>query len=98
MKILNSLQWIVFCLAALPAAAFAFLTVGESAEVVPTNVYRLGAGAQMRLSNGSGANVVGSFDMAANEEASYRLQMGFGETDFFVVNGSINSFIVKSLS
>jgi hypothetical protein len=64
--------------------AFAFLTVGESAEVVPMNIYRLGGGAQMRLSNGSGANIVGGFDMAASEEASYRLQMGFGETDFFV--------------
>jgi hypothetical protein len=44
----------------------------------------VGVGAQIRLSNGNGANATGSFDAAINEDSSYRLNMGFGETDFFV--------------
>ena len=62
----------------------AFLTLAETGEIIPMDTYRVGVGGQIRLSDGNGANAVGNFDAAINEESSYRLNMGFGETDFFI--------------
>lgn len=72
----------------LSSNAMAFLTVQESNEIAPLGKYKLGIEPQIKTSNGSGANFSGFFDAPINEEASVRVQLGTGDTDFYT-GGSI---------
>lgn len=62
---------------------FAFMTVQESNEITPTGQFKLGFEPQARLSDGSGFNFAGFFDLPVNEEMSARAHLGSGDTDFF---------------
>lgn len=63
--------------------SFALLEVGESNEILPVGHYRVGSDLQLKVSDGSGANVSGFFDYPINEESSARGLVGFGETNFY---------------
>jgi len=61
----------------------AFLTIGESGDMVEANHYRLGLEPQLRISNGSGGNLGIYVDGAINDEWNWRAEMGTGDTDFW---------------
>lgn len=69
-------------------SSFAFLTVQESNDIAAVGKYKLGIEPQIKTSNGNGANFTGFFDAAINEEASVRVHLGTGDTDFYT-GGSI---------
>lgn len=72
----------------LPLTSHAYLTVGESADVTPQGILKIGIEPQIRMSEGSGANLTGFVDGAVSEDLSYRVQLGAGETDL-VFGGSM---------
>lgn len=74
-------------LTSLSIPAQAFLAIGESADVTPAGTLKLGLEPQIRLSEGSGANMSVFIDGGINEEMSYRALLGAGETDL-VLAGS----------
>lgn len=63
------------------SSSLAYLTVGESADVTPKGVYKLGVEPQVRLSEGSGANLSVFVDSGIQEDLSWRVSLGTGETD-----------------
>lgn len=69
-------------------SANAFLTIGESADVTPMGTLKIGVEPQIRLSEGSGANMSVFVDGALREDLSYRALLGAGETDL-VLAGSM---------
>jgi hypothetical protein len=71
----------LFLAIAVPAEAF--LTIGESGELTPVGTYKIGVEPQIRISNGSGANIGAMIDTGINDEWSWRVQLGTGETDFW---------------
>lgn len=62
-------------------SANAFLTIGESTDVTPKGTLKLGIEPQIRLSEGSGANLSVFLDGGIQEDLSWRAQLGAGETD-----------------
>lgn len=62
-------------------SAGAFLSIGESADVTPEGTLKLGLEPQIRLSEGSGANMSVFIDGGIREDMSYRALLGAGETD-----------------
>lgn len=74
-------------LSLLAAPAHAYLAIGESADVTPAGTLKLGIEPQIRLSEGSGANVSVFIDGGLREDMSYRALLGAGETDL-VIAGS----------
>ncbi len=67
----------------LTSRSHAYLTVGESAEVNPTHIYKAGIEPQIRLSDGGGLNLTGFFDRVINDSSSFRVHAGVGDTDFY---------------
>ena len=64
-------------------SAHSYLTVAETGELVPEGQYLLGLSPQIKLSDGNGVNLAGFFDSSVRQDASVRLHVGVGETDFF---------------
>ncbi len=62
--------------------AQAFLTIGESGEVVPANHYQVGAEPQLLLNRGGGFNFNGFIDANINDSTSARWVLGGGAVDF----------------
>lgn len=73
-------------LIALPS--WAYLTVGESADVTPKDILKIGIEPQIRMSEGSGTNLSFFLDSGLRDDLSWRALIGTGETDL-VVDGSI---------
>ncbi len=63
--------------------SLAYMTTLESGHIEPVGTHRAGLMGQIRLTEGSGANVGGTFDSSLNETSSMRVQVGGGETPFF---------------
>lgn len=61
--------------------AFAYLTIGESLDITPAGIMKIGVEPQIRLSEGSGANVNFFIDKAIQDDLSWRALIGAGETD-----------------
>ncbi|MFZ4403500.1 MAG: hypothetical protein ACOYOK_05300 [Pseudobdellovibrionaceae bacterium] len=66
------------------SSAFAYLTVGESAEVLPQGQYQFGGELQALTNEGGGLNVSGFFDAPIDESTSGRVSLGVGAVDFAV--------------
>ena len=64
-------------------SAWAFLTIGESGDLTPVGVFKLGVEPQFKLSDGSGGNMGVFVDSGLNDEWSWRAQLGTGDTDFW---------------
>lgn len=73
----------LFSLFLLSNPAHAIMTVQESAEITPLGNYKVGIAPQGITSDGGGFNLAGFFDAPINDQASYRLHLGTGKTDFF---------------
>ncbi|AZZ36598.1 hypothetical protein CIK05_07280 [Bdellovibrio sp. qaytius] len=61
----------------------AFLTVNETAEILPENYYRLGVAPQLLVSDGGGFNLGFFADTHIDDDLDARITIGGGETDFW---------------
>lgn len=62
----------------------AYLTVGETAELLPPNFYLLGLEPQAVISEGGGFNMGAFFDSHIAESINGRISIGGGSNDFWV--------------
>jgi len=82
----NFTAFIALLLITMPAQAI--MTVQESAEITPQGNYKIGIEPQVITSTGGGFNTTGFFDAPINEQASYRIHLGTGDTDVYA-GGSV---------
>ena len=61
----------------------AFLTVNETAEILPDNFFKIGVAPQAILSSGGGFNIGAFVDAHLDDDVDGRITAGGGETDFF---------------
>lgn len=61
----------------------AFLTINETAEILPENYYRLGVAPQLIVSEGGGFNAGFFAEMHIDSDMDARITAGGGETDFW---------------
>lgn len=66
----------------------AYLSLKETAELLPDGIFKLGVAPQLKLSDGSGFNVGAYFDTSLSEDMNGRVEIGGGETDFWTA-GSV---------
>ena len=75
---------LVFLIALLAChTASAYLSVGETAEILPEGFYKLGLQPQLILSDSSGFNMGVYFDTYLAESLNGRIEIGGGKTDFW---------------
>ena len=63
-------------------SAFGFLTINETAEILPENFYKIGIAPQLFISDGGGFNVDVYADMHLFDDVDGRITFGMGEIDF----------------
>lgn len=63
--------------------AWAYLTINESAEILPKGYYSVGVEPQLNTSENSGLNLGVFVDAPLTEAAQARLSLGTGVTDFW---------------
>lgn len=74
-------KYFVLCLF-LTSTAHAYLSIGESAEVLPSNLMQVGLEPQILLNRESGPNFDIFFDLPVNDSTSARFLIGAGSIDF----------------
>jgi hypothetical protein len=89
MKKNNAFKWVqvisIFATAFLLSRySHAFLTLNETAEILPENYYRLGVTPQLIVSSGGGFNAGFFADAHVHDDIDARITAGGGETDFWV--------------
>lgn len=67
----------------LSQTATAYLSVGETAEILPEGFYKLGLQPQLILSDSSGFNMGVYFDTYLADSLNGRVEIGAGKTDFW---------------
>lgn len=65
-------------------SAQAYLTVGETAELLPPNYYLIGLEPQAVISEGGGFNLGAYFDSHVMQDVNGRIKIGAGSNDFWV--------------
>ncbi len=63
-------------------SAYSFLTINETAEILPENFYKIGIAPQLLISDGGGFNVDVYADMHLFDDVDGRITIGMGNTDF----------------
>lgn len=61
----------------------AYLSLNETAELLPEGLFKLGVAPQLKLSDGTGLNVGAYFDTYLAPEINGRVEIGGGKTDFW---------------
>jgi hypothetical protein len=61
----------------------AYLTINETAEILPDNFYKIGIAPQLIISDGGGFNVGVFADMHLFDDVDGRITFGSGKTDFW---------------
>lgn len=69
------------------STAAAYLTLGESGDLTPDGILKLGFEPQLRISEGGAANFSVFLDKAFKEDMTWRASLGTGETDLFLGAG-----------
>lgn len=64
-------------------SAQAYLTVNETAEIMPDNFYKIGVAPQLLVSDGGGINVGVYADTHLFDDVDGRITFGGGKTDFW---------------
>ncbi|HPI40836.1 MAG TPA: hypothetical protein PLJ21_08515 [Pseudobdellovibrionaceae bacterium] len=64
------------------SSAQAYLTVGESAEILPASEYRFGFEPQLFLNEGGGGNLGAFFESQVSDSSSTRVGLSTGKVDF----------------
>ena len=67
----------------LSRTSLAYLTIGETAEILPAGFYKLGVQPQLILSEGGGLNVGAYFDTYLADSLNGRVELGGGKTAFW---------------
>lgn len=67
----------------LSRSSFAYLSINETAELMPDGYYKLGVAPQLMLSDGGGLNFGAFFDTYIADDINGRVQIGAGKTDFW---------------
>lgn len=67
----------------LSRTSLAYLTVGETAEVLPEGYYKFGLEPQLIVSDGSGFNLGAFFDTHIENGIDGRIEIGGGSTEFW---------------
>ncbi len=65
-------------------ASAAYLSIGESGELIPQGTYQLGAAPQLVTNGDGGFNIAAFLDAAWTDSLSSRFVLGSGEVDFYV--------------
>ncbi len=65
------------------SSSFAYLTVNETAEIMPENFYKVGVAPQLIISDGGGFNLGVFADMHLFDDTDGRITLGGGKTDFW---------------
>lgn len=73
-----------FLIIYLPGAYGAYLSLGESGELIPAGTYQVGAAPQLVTNDDGGFNISAFLDAAWTDSLSSRFLLGAGEIDFFV--------------
>ncbi len=66
----------------------AYLSVGETAEILPAGFYKLGLQPQLIVSDSGGLNIGAYFDTYLGDSLNGRVEIGGGKTDFWTA-GSV---------
>lgn len=82
------LAFVFGALLCLSSQSFAFMEFAESGDMTPKGTLKVGAGPQIRMSDGSGVNVTGYLESGFRDDLSWRVHLGAGETDFYA-GGSV---------
>jgi hypothetical protein len=61
----------------------AYMTVNETAEILPEGFFKFGVAPQLKLSDDSGLNVGVYFDSNLIDDINFRVELGGGKTDFW---------------
>ena len=83
-----AIGFIFFTAFILSRPSHAYLSVNETAELLPEGYYKFGVAPQLRLSEGGGLNVGAYFDSYIAEDFNGRFELGSGKTDFWT-QGSV---------
>lgn len=73
---------IILALALLSPSAFAYYSTWDTGDVLKAGHYESSLEAQFVTTDGSGANLVGRFDMPVQDDSSARVMLGAGTVDF----------------
>lgn len=73
---------ILFLLFFTSAISHGFMTVAETANIIPTNTYRVGFEPQVLTNQGGGINATVFLDRGVNESTMGRVYLGAGAQDF----------------
>jgi hypothetical protein len=65
------------------SSSLAYLTINETAEIMPENFYKIGVAPQLIISDGGGFNVGVFADMHLFDDTDGRITLGGGKTDFW---------------
>ncbi len=68
--------------------SYAYLSLNETAELLPAGLFKLGVAPQLKLSDGSGFNIGVYADANMTDDTNVRFEIGGGETDFWTM-GSV---------
>lgn len=63
-------------------SAYSYLTIHETAEIMPDNFYKIGIAPQLLISDGGGLNVDVYADAHLFDDVDGRMTIGSGKTDF----------------
>jgi hypothetical protein len=72
----------IFCTLSVNSA-FSYLTINETAEIMPDNFYKVGIAPQLLISDGGGINLGVFADMHLFDDVDGRATFGGGKTDFW---------------
>lgn len=64
-------------------SAYSYLTINETAEIMPDNFYKVGVAPQLIISDGGGINVSVFADAHLFDDVDGRITFGGGKTDFW---------------
>lgn len=67
----------------LTPSTYAFMSLNESAEILPDNYFNIGVAPQVYLSNGGGSDVSVFIDSHLFDNTDGRITLGSGDTDFW---------------
>lgn len=82
MSSIRNLTLSFFILVLTSPAAFAYMSITESTEIVPENTHQFGLEPQFFMGGASGVNFNAFLDSGVNESSSYRVGLSAGTIDF----------------
>lgn len=76
-------SFVLILLALMSHQAHAYLEFAESGDVTPRGTWKVGAGPQIKMSDGSGVNISTYLESGLRDDMSWRAILGAGDTKFY---------------